>query len=147
MWRFYEIIDFFKCLPRELKWFWQRGRRGYSDKDIWNMDYWFLDIIVPMLKKLKETKHGYPVDLTPEKWDKILDRMIFCFKEANDDTCSMINEYEERFMIETFGNQPKENKELQQNFIKRANEIEEYQLKMEEEGFQLFSKYFHNLWD
>lgn len=146
MCKFYSIIDFFKYLPREVKWFWQRGKRGYSDRDVWNMDNWFLDIIVPMLKKLKTIKHGYPANLTPEEWDKILDRMIFCFKEANDSTCSMINEYEEKFILETFGNPPKDNKELRENYIRRTTEIEKYQLKMEEEGFQLFSKYFHNLW-
>ena len=41
----------------------------------------------------------------------------------------------------------KDNKELRENYIRRTTEIEKYQLKMEEEGFQLFSKYFHNLWD
>lgn len=147
MCKFYRIIDFFKCLPREIKWFWQRGKRGYSDRDVWNMDDWFLDTIIPMLKKLKTIKHGYPANLTPEEWDKILDRMIFCFKEANDSTCSMINEYEEKFILETFGNPLKDNKELRENYIRRTTEIEKYQLKMEEEGFQLFSKYFHNLWD
>ena len=147
MCKFYRIIDSLKYLPQEIKWFWQRGKRGYSDRDVWEIDNWFLNIIIPMLEQLKKIKHGYPVNLTPEQWDNILDRMIFCFKEANDSTCSMINEYEEKFILETFGNPSKDNKELKQNFIKRANEIEEYQLKMEKEGFQLFSKYFHNLWD
>ena len=48
MCKFYSIINFFKYLPREVKWFWQRGKRGYSDRDVWNMDDWFLDIIVPL---------------------------------------------------------------------------------------------------
>ena len=31
---FYKITDFFKHLPIEIKWFWQRGTRGYSDRDV-----------------------------------------------------------------------------------------------------------------
>ena len=89
---FYKIIDFFKYLPQEIKYFWQRGIRGYSDRDVLGIDEWFLNIIVPMLEQLKETKLGYPPDLTSEQWNDILDRIIFCFKEANEETCSMVNE-------------------------------------------------------
>lgn len=144
---FYKIIDFFKYLPIEIKWFWQRGTRGYSDRDVWGIDDWFLNIIVPMLEQLKEVKHGYPSDLTSEQWDEILDRMIFCFKEANEETCSMVNEYETDFIFKIYGNLEKESKELENNYFKRAEEIENYQLQMKEEAFKLFSKYFHSLWD
>ena len=59
MWRLYRIIDFFKYLPKEIKWFCQRGKRGYSDMDVYGIDDWFLTVIVPMLRQLKETKHGW----------------------------------------------------------------------------------------
>lgn len=144
---FYKITDFFKYLPIEIKWFWQRGTRGYSDRDVWGIDDWFLNIIVPMLEQLKEVKHGYPLDLTSEQWDEILDRMIFCFKEANEETCSMVNEYETDFIFKIYGNLEKESKELENNYFKRAEEIENYQLQMKEEAFKLFSKYFHALWN
>ncbi len=144
---FYKIIDFFKYLPQEIKYFWQRGIRGYSDRDVWGIDDWFLNIIVPMLEQLKEVKQGYPPDLTSEQWDEILDRMIFCFKEANEETCSMVNEYETDFMFEIYGNLEKESKELENNYFERAEEIENYQLQMKKEAFKLFSKYFHALWD
>lgn len=149
MWRLYRIIDFFKYLPKEIKWFCQRGKRGYSDMDVYSIDDWFLTVIVPMLRQLKETKHGYPSDLTPEQWDKILDRMIFCFKEVNDDTCSMVNEYSGKLFsfITNDEETNKADKELKDKFFKREIEIDEYKTKMKNEGFQLFSKYFHNLWD
>ena len=144
---FYKIIDFFKYLPQEIKYFCQRGIRGYSDRDVLGIDEWFLNIIVPMLEQLKETKLGYPSDLTSEQWNDILDRIIFCFKEANEETCSMVNEYETDFMFGIFGNLEKESKELENNYFKRAEEIENYQLQMKEEAFKLFSKYFHALWN
>lgn len=61
MWRIYRLFDFIKNIPKEIKWFFQRGFRGYSDKDVWNIDKWFLNIIIPMLKQLKKRKNGYPI--------------------------------------------------------------------------------------
>jgi len=78
--------------------------------DTWSMDHTLADIILPMLKQLKETKHGAPnvddedvpkelrsIYAFPEKeydvdgnhfkrWDWILDEMIFAFKCKNDDS-------------------------------------------------------------
>ena len=50
-------------------------------------------------------------------------------------------------MFGIFGNLEKESKELENNYFKRAEEIENYQLQMKEEAFKLFSKYFHALWN
>ena len=101
MWIFYRIINFIKRIPKETKWFFQRGKRGWADIDVICMDYWFFRTVIPMLKRLKDTKHGYPVDMTEEEWDEKLNKMIRCFEEANEDTCSIKNEYDEEFNIDS----------------------------------------------
>jgi len=53
--------------------------------DTWNMDRTLALIIHPMLVQLKETTHGYPVDLTEQEWDDILDKMIWAFEQKNRD--------------------------------------------------------------
>jgi len=66
---------------KKLKWFIQRGKRGYADCDWWDMADYLIWIIVPMLKELKKHQHGYPNKAsTPEKWDTILDQMIEGFE-------------------------------------------------------------------
>ena len=60
--------------------FFQRGKRGYADKDVWNFDYYLAKVILGGLKLLKETHSGYPTKLTDEKWDKILTEMIEGFE-------------------------------------------------------------------
>jgi len=70
---------------RRVKWFYQRGRRGWADCDWWGVDDYLVGIILPMLKQLKEYEHGYPgygKASTPEKWDKLLDEMIEGFEAA-----------------------------------------------------------------
>ena len=39
------IFVLLSFIPKEIKWFFQRGFRGYSDRDVWNIDEWFLNII------------------------------------------------------------------------------------------------------
>lgn len=78
--------------------------------DTWSMDHTLAHIIVPMLKQLKETKHGAPwvddSDVPEElkstsappkeneydtdgnyfkRWDWVLDEMIFAFESKEDD--------------------------------------------------------------
>lgn len=94
--------DKVKNVKRFFKYSFQRITKGYCDKDVWEM-YPHLQAIIPaMLSELRENHMGYPVineKDTPEegdeRWNKILDRMAFCFRESCDDTCSRINPYKE----------------------------------------------------
>ena len=92
--------------------------------DTWSMDYTLASIILPMLKQLKETKHGYPSELTEELWNEHLDEMIYAFDcKANKDEVYM------RFDIKT----ERDAMEKEQERISN--------------GFRLFGKYYESLWD
>lgn len=121
-----------------------------DDYDTWNMDHTLAYIVLPMLKQLKETKHGAPnVDwndvprkLRPsaeelrnynrngetdvhffERWDYILDEMIYSFDcKVNKDDVIM------RFDINDKRGVAKEQKRISN-------------------GFRLFGKYYESLWD
>ena len=43
-----------------LKYCIQRIKRGYCDADLWEIDRWFLALIVPMLRQFSETTNSYP---------------------------------------------------------------------------------------
>jgi len=180
----YRIFDKIKEFPSDVKHFYQRAKKGYSYRDVWSIDYWFMEIMPKMLTDLKKNKHGCPIEFTHNEdgtekdfekglneWENILDRMILCFKEMNEDTCSMKNEYEDEYFIQCYGEgksafdcfvpfREDENGEklyrletkevepvLEENFRRKNIEINEYREKMKNEGFELFSKYFWNLWD
>lgn len=52
----------------------QRKEQGFSDVDVWSIDYWFADIFVKMIRQLRDNKHGAPdlafkeVENFPLKW-------------------------------------------------------------------------------
>lgn len=134
---------------KEMKWFLrnvkfgiQRMNRGYCDADVWNLNYWFLETVPNMLKDLKESAHGYPgigeAD-TPEKWKKLLDRMIWLFNEANEEKCSIKNRYEADWLDG--------NDEIKKKYFEEEKRISVYRDECKNEGFELFSKWFWHLWD
>jgi hypothetical protein len=85
--------------------------------DTWSMDHTLSYIIVPMLEQLKATKHGYPSDLTEERWDEILDEMIWAFTFKRDHFNTLMEK------------NPKATQERLSN------------------AFRLFGEYYENLWD
>jgi hypothetical protein len=103
-----KIKHFCKCI----KWSKQRITRGYADCDVWEM-FSFLQTLIPdMLQNLKDTRYGSPGylgenyknedgvlvnDTCHEEWDKILERMIFLWREIDEETCSKKNSCEEEY--------------------------------------------------
>ena len=134
--------------------------------DTWSMDYSLSFIVVPMLKQLKETKHGAPFvddeDVPDElkstsappkenewdtdenhfkRWDWILNEMIWAFEQNLD------YKSEEKFFDHT------EWDEGEKDFGKNLHKIKIDQpgLKAHQDrkanGFRLFGKYYQGLWD
>lgn len=107
------ILATIKYTAKCIKWSWQRIVRGYADCDRWSI-YDYLQTIIPdMLQDLRDQRMGSPSclgedyvnesgilvnDTCHEEWNKILDRMIFLWREAKEETCSMKNPYEDEYM-------------------------------------------------
>ena len=92
-----------KGFGRNIVWSMQRVKRGYSDYDVWGMDSYLQRLIPDMLITLKKNHHGAPTidedsDVCHAKWNKTLNRMIFLWRESNEETCSKKNPYEEEYL-------------------------------------------------
>ena len=64
---FQRFIQAIKDSPSEVKWFYQRGSRGWSDRSAWSIDTWLVDNLIPMLERLKRDKHGTPSSMFRKK--------------------------------------------------------------------------------
>ena len=51
-----------------IKWFIQRGYRGYADCDAWSLDYYLAGWMPAALKRLENNKIGCPCGMTPRGW-------------------------------------------------------------------------------
>jgi hypothetical protein len=136
--RYEKLVDFVQPFFEWLDSKRQRIVKVHIDKyDTWSMDYTLALVVLPMLKQLKETKHGAPLvddcDVPEElrrssappaedyqtdsnwflRWDYVMDEMIFAFE--------YITQKDDEF-----------NSEID----KRVNT-----------GLKLFGKYYRGLWD
>ena len=77
-------------LLRHLKNFWQRGRRGWSDEDAWNLDYHLAEVIAGAVRQLRTTGVGHPcMHEDPSKnhecdrdwWEAVLWEIEYGFRE------------------------------------------------------------------
>lgn len=100
------------------------------------------------------------------RWRLILRRIAYCFEEFDEDLCTEKNQYKDEYFEKKFPKDKEElfvpieenpklyqmktneiDKDLEEKFWKREEEIENYRIAMKEEGFKLLSKYFECLWD
>lgn len=58
-----KIIWLFADFPYEIKWFIQRGKRGYSDRDLWSFDLYLAKIINRGAWQLADEIHGSQLDM------------------------------------------------------------------------------------
>ena len=100
------------------KMFKQLKKHGFCDSETWCLFSVISQFILPRLKKFKEITNGYPSELSVEKWESILDDMIFAF-----DWASRADECEIRNSKKTKDSWSRYNK-----------------------GMKLFGKYFMDLW-
>lgn len=156
----------------QIKYFIQRGKRGYSDFDLMDFDAYLLELILNILKDFKNKKDGFPSDLDEKSWDDILKEMIELFEKANPSTTDFENPYLNLYyknvvnprydkvikpqikniekgkqnFITLDMSTPEEYKDLEKLYKSVEKEKKEYLQKNLEQGFKLLLKYFHNLW-
>jgi hypothetical protein len=164
-------------LPGDIKWQWKlfidffrRGKRGFGNIDTWNLSSYLAKTIYTSIEHLKANQTGCPClfncskimeyptreekDLnfkkSQEEWNKILDTIIKTFKiseqiaEGNliyfstQDTLMSKWVEDHHTMSEIY----KDKKDDCSIKVMSFNECKEYEF-----GFDLFRKYFFNLWD
>ena len=114
----------------------QRFIRGYAWSDVWSMDYWFMRTVKPMLLHLYHNHHGVPMEFEnhPDGWKEVLNEMIHCLDMMDEDNAYAFFGFCE---IEDYDRMTKE------DYLNIFNTMEENKNRF----FELFSKYFYDLWD
>ena len=119
-----------KNLYYQVKYGFQRMFRGYDDTEVSNADLTFIDRYLKILKDFRKNHYGYPLSITNEQWDDILDEMIKHLSLMTEDN------------VET-----ELKKGMPDSFEPDYKTVNEIQDKHKDEFFKLFSKWFYNLWD
>ena len=145
--RFYHnwLYNWFGYSPK------QRTSIKIHDYDTWSMDDTLAPIILPMLRQLKETKHGapyvYPTDV-PTKLRPTKKELLEYTKKAETDPKWFDRwDYVLDEMIWAFEQKCREDWMEDYNYNKWDSEGANAHQERMSNGFKLFGKYYENLWD
>lgn len=133
---FFHLFEIPGNIYREIKWFIQRGQRGYSDRDIWNLDYYLAELISKSVLNLKNNHQGYPeskIIKTDEDWNEVLDKITYTFS-----TLKTIGDGDRIWTPLSKCSDEK---------LKRFNPISKEEHIKINAGWKLFQRHFLNLWD
>ena len=160
--RFYHnwLYDWFGYTPK------QKTKIRIDKFDTWSMDHTLAPIILPMLIQLKKEKHGapnvdpkdVPIPLRPkkqdvlkykeigetdekffERWDWVMDEMIWAFEQKCRDN------WEDDYYGDYIEDQ--KNGPMAGSFEWIDDEGRQKHQERMSNGFKLFGKYYENLWD
>ena len=121
-----------------IKWAWQRVFRGWDDRVVWSIDFYLARNLPNWLSVLKDNKIGTPVILfTNDDYDNddytiLDDRCELRHREWQDILGQMIDGFNAYIEMDEVQYDSPEYTIAQNKF---------------ENGFNLFRKYFSNLWD
>lgn len=122
---------FLERVKNNIKWWFQKKTRGYSDLELWNLDNTIAKWIVPRLKAFRDRTKAYPANLESfEQWREMLDEMIFGFEFT-----SISDEWYRDNVFQCSGDM----------HDKKMNEFESM-AKRAENGRILFAKHFDGIW-
>lgn len=115
----------------------QRFKRGWSYRDSWDIDFWFMDMVKPMLIHLRDHGIGIPFDLYLDgaeneraAWEDVLTEMVECLELMDEESAQKhLGVYDQEWSKESY---------------KMVNDLME---EKKNRFFELFSKHFYSLWD
>lgn len=125
LWRVQRRWNSFDMKRRGIRWFIQRGRRGYSDADLWSFDWYLRGILAKGLKQFAKNPLGWPAQGEAKEykdWKKVLNKMADGFQ-------AVIDFEEEGWKKDKY-------------FKKRKAAY-----KKQNESLKLLTKWFNDLWD
>ena len=130
---------------REITWFFQRGKRGWADNDVWSFDSYLCDFISKAVRQLSMTVHGCPPELHDSsktndecwKWRETLEEIAQGFESGKE----LIEGKHGRMVKKAVGGQEVYTWEISppEHFAQLTKKFDR--------GMELFHQYFFNLWD
>lgn len=114
----------------------QRFKRGWAYGDVWDMDVWFIRTVKPMLTHLRDHGIGIPGEFCAGEngnriyWENTLTEMISCLELMDEDNA-------EKYLGISDDNRSVES-------YKKVHDLME---ENKNRFFELFSKYYFDLWD
>ena len=110
----------------------QRFKKGYSDRDVWEMRDWFIQTAKPMLRELSAKAYNYPEEAGEERWREILLEMA--------DLLEIMDVWDDTAARKQAGVAADDKSQAAVQLISTEKE------KAKNRFFFLFNKWFYDMW-
>lgn len=107
----------------------QRAFRGFAYQDIYSFNKSFITRNITLLKQFKKRKDNTPWDLTRDEWDAVLDHLIYYLEMMDEENVIKVLK-----------------KGMPEDCNPSLASVSEIMNRNKEDFFELFSKYFYDLW-
>lgn len=136
---------------RRAKYARQRVRWGFSEYDVWDLDYYLADLLKDMFAYFAKHHMSHPYDVTPEEWQQTLINISECFAQYGRELPTPAYDAYSAAVTRTKNEDGSITVESPNELLEawREEEREQYEYKMQKlkEGFDLLYKWYPNLWD
>ena len=128
---FYTIKRKVRDIYWEIRYGFQRMFKGYDSVDTFDTFDKFIQRYTKILKEYRKHHYGFPMEFeNSEEWDKIIDEMLYHLHYMDEETVTKELE-----------------KDVPDNWTAHGKSVYEVMRKHKDAFFELFSKYFYDLWD
>ena len=110
----------------------QRFKKGYSNRDVWEMRDWFVRTAQPMLRELSTKAYNYPEEAGEEQWRELLWEMA--------DLLEVMDFWDDTAARKQAGLAPDDIS------METAKLISAEKIKARDRFFFLFNKWFYDMW-
>ena len=110
----------------------QRFKKGYSERDVWEMRDWFVRTAQPMLRELSTKAYNYPEEAGEEQWRDLLWEMA--------DLLEVMDYWDDAAARKQAGLAPDDKR------TEAVKLISAEKCKARDRFFFLFNKWFYDMW-
>ena len=137
----HNIATFFHNLRRA----WQRATKGYCDWDTWDLDQYYIQLIVDSLADFQKETNSYPSEISPEEWNKVLGEIQEHLKEGRFN--SHDNPWADKLPgLDRINDSDAETNDIRAHFIEEENRLRQLEDEHLHAGLTLLTKWWHHLW-
>ena len=127
---FYRAKNWIRDTYWQVRYGFQRMFKGYDYVDTFEIFAKFIERYTKILTRYKKNHMGYCCGMTEEEWDEIIDEMLYHLKYMDEETVTAELE-----------------KNVPDNWSASYRTVNPILEKHKDAFFELFSKYFYDLWD
>lgn len=141
------IKEKFLAIFKNIKYIYQRAIKGYCDGDLWDLSFFFSELIPVCLEQFSKVTHSHPYDTTYEEWQEYLLKIARLIRESAEDSPEIDKKIEEISNESDTSRNSAIFKKNYEELLKEAEKETKIKNQKRQMAFKMLAEKFGDLWD